>query len=77
MKKLLLAVALAAVAASPAFAARHHRATTDDPANQAYASAPASSDLVIDNGRLIGADPDPFIRGQLLREGDQTLSNGQ
>jgi opacity protein-like surface antigen len=76
MKKLLLAVALAAVAASPAFAARHHRATTDDPANQAYASAPAS-DVVIDNGRVIGADPDPFIRGQLLREGDQTLSNGQ
>jgi hypothetical protein len=76
MKKLLLAVALTAVAASPAFAARHHRATTNDPANQAYASAPGS-DVVIDNGRVIGADPDPFIRGQLLREGDQTLSNGQ
>jgi opacity protein-like surface antigen len=76
MKKLLFAVALAAVAASPAFAARHH-ATTNDPANQAYDSAAPASDAVVDNGRVIGADPDPFIRGQLLREGDQTLSNGQ
>jgi opacity protein-like surface antigen len=77
MKKLLLAAALAAVAVSPAFAAKNHRTTANDPANQTYASAPPNSDIVIDNGRVIGTDPDPFIRGQLQREGDQTQSNGQ
>ncbi|MFA6264790.1 MAG: hypothetical protein WC670_03620 [Pseudolabrys sp.] len=70
MKKIILAGALAIVAASPALAAtRHHphRAVT---ANQAYAYVPAAGNTVVDDGQVLGTDPDPFIRGQLLREGN-------
>jgi len=75
MKKTLLAIALTAVAVSPAFAARH-RVMNNDTAIDAYAYAAPNSDVVVDGGRVIGADPDLFIRGQLLREGDQTELNG-
>lgn len=77
MKKILLAGVLAVVAASPAVAAtRHHRAE----ATQSYAYAPSSpfdsaygrsaGTSVVSDGQVLGADPDPFIREQLLREGN-------
>jgi opacity protein-like surface antigen len=75
MKKYLLAAALAALAASPVLAATHHRAMRSDSANGAYAYVP-QSDAVVDNGKVIGADPDPSIRLQLQREGDHTNLNG-
>jgi opacity protein-like surface antigen len=75
MKKYLLAAALAALAASPALAATHHRAIRSDSANGAYAYVPQSN-TVVDNGTVIGADPDPSIRLQLLRQGDPANWNG-
>ena len=75
MKKYLLAATLAALVASPALAAGYHRAMRDDSAMQAYAFVP-QSDAVVDNGNIIGADPDAVIRMQLLREGDHTQQNG-
>ncbi|HEY0224659.1 MAG TPA: hypothetical protein VGC38_09110 [Pseudolabrys sp.] len=74
MKKLLLTTAaLIALAASPAFAKTHHSQAMD-----AQASAESSSDepgylasspnAVIDDGQVVGVDPDPNIRFQLLRD---------
>jgi opacity protein-like surface antigen len=75
MKKYLLAATLAALVASPALAATYHRAVRNDVAMQAYAFVP-SSDAVVSNGKIIGADPDPAIRTQLLRAGDAADLNG-
>lgn len=75
MKKYLLAATLAALVASPALAATYHRTMRNDSAMQAYAFVP-QGDAVVSNGQVIGADPDPFIRAQLLREGDHTQDNG-
>lgn len=77
MKKYLIAAALAVVAASPALAAQHHRAYRgDDQGYGAYAYASPQSETVVFGGKVIGADPDPAIRTQLLREGDQTGLSG-
>ena len=76
MKKYLLAAALAALAASPALAANSHRAMRQDSATNAYDYVAPNADVVIDGGKVIGADPDPAIRTQLLREGDPTNLNG-
>ena len=76
MKKYLVTLALTALAASPALAATHARVTrSEDPAYSAYAYAP-DSDTVVAGGRIVGKDPDQAIRTQLLREGDQTMLNG-
>lgn len=77
MKKILMAGVLAAVAASPALAASKHARTSDaqtpsryhTTAQAAYAYSPASQFVVL-NGQVLGADPDPFIRGELAREGN-------
>lgn len=71
MKKLLIAAALTAAAASPTFAAtvHHHRAVNTAPvATESYAML-MTSNAVVQDGQLLGVDPDPFIRGQLAREG--------
>ncbi len=76
MKKLLLTtIALAALAASPAFAKSHHSTatTTADPADESYAAGPAagltsSGPAIYSNGQYAGWDPDPNIRFQLLRD---------
>jgi len=75
MKKYLLAAVLAAFAASPALATNSHRAMRNDSADEAFASVPQSG-AVVQDGKVIGADPDPSIRLQLLREGDHTDQNG-
>ena len=78
MKKFLIAAALVTVAASPSFAATtHHRhamqdrmaASADEMALGSYAMAP-STNIVVQDGQVLGADPDPFIRGALAREGN-------
>jgi len=71
-----LAAGLATLAAaSPAFAATHHRAAVRYDAEAAYARASAPDavltnpeNLVIDNGQVVGADPDPFIRSMIERD---------
>ena len=67
MKKLIMTLALTAVAAAPAFAATHTKKTAS--ARAAYAAAVYSTAVIVD-GRAVGADPDPNIRQQLLRDHD-------
>lgn len=76
MKKILIAGVLAVVAASPALAAsKHHRAAAAQSyayvPSSPYASAygPAAGTYVVSNGQVLGADPDPFIRESLVRQG--------
>ncbi len=76
MKKYLLAAALTALAASPALAATQHRAMRNDSANSAYDYVAPNADTIVDDGKVIGADPDSSIRTQLPREGDHTEFNG-
>jgi predicted TIM-barrel enzyme len=64
MKKLLIAVAFAALVATPALAKTH---STTARASDAYAFA-AAPDAVIVNGQVVGADPDPNIRFQIERD---------
>jgi len=77
MKKIIIAVALAVAAASPALAASryHHTDATrayDYAPRSPFASAygPSAGTTVESDGQVIGADPDPFIREQMLREGN-------
>jgi hypothetical protein len=77
MKRYLIAAALAALAASSALAATHRNVMRNDSAAAAYdyVSQPGA---VVDHGKVIGVDPDPAIRAQLLREGDhETINGGQ
>ncbi len=79
MKKIIIgsSLMLAALAASPAFAATHHSRVS---ASQAYpeaydANASADRDLTVSgpavfttDGQYAGWDPDPNIRFQLMRD---------
>jgi hypothetical protein len=79
MKKFIIAAVLSAAAVSPSLAASGHyrhaaqtyrtHATADWRA-AAYAYAMAPIYVVIQGGQVLGADPDPFIRGELIREGN-------
>jgi hypothetical protein len=62
MKKLVIgtALALAALAASPTLAKTHHSGSSAGPAVDPY--------TVIVNGEVVGRDPDPNIRFQLMRD---------
>ena len=91
MKKFFLTAALVAAVASPALAASSHNvrnsAATQD-AQGTYAAAEDSyaqgsdayarpdADTVVADGKIIGRDPDAFIRQSLLREGDHNDQNG-
>ena len=83
MTKYLIAVALAALVATPALAASKNRVYRDQAA-AAYASDPMSgyafgapiANTVVRNGEFLGADPDPTIRMDLLRQGDQLNTGG-
>ena len=63
MKQLVTALALATLAAAPAFAASHKMPKT---ASDAYAAV--NSTLVVVGGQVVGADPDPNIRFQIERD---------
>jgi hypothetical protein len=70
---LVLATVAATLVASPSFAAtRHVRAVQSYTAAQSYAAAPgygyASAPVVIVDGQVVGADPDPNIRLQLMKD---------
>jgi hypothetical protein len=92
MKTFIIALALVCVAASPALAKKDQKQQqqqqmTDNPSDasgyEAYASVPAhksptaKSQAVYLNGEYLGADPDPFIRMQLVRDPPQLLQSGQ
>jgi hypothetical protein len=63
MKILLAAAALAALVTSPAFA----QTARQYPAESAWAAS-VPSDAVIDEGMIIGQDPDPNVRLELRRD---------
>jgi hypothetical protein len=61
LKVVLSAIALAALVAAPAVAKTRTQT----------APAPAySNNVVVQDGKVIGADPDAFIRSEIRREGD-------
>jgi hypothetical protein len=55
--------------------ATQHRAMRSDSANSAYDYVAPNADTIVDDGKVIGADPDPSVRTQLPREGDHTEFN--
>jgi patatin-like phospholipase/acyl hydrolase len=65
MKKIVTALVFAAFAAAPAFAATHHKKA--DQADSAYAAA-TDPNVVIVDGKVVGADPDANIRLNLRRD---------
>ncbi|MGC1465000.1 MAG: hypothetical protein WA792_04640 [Pseudolabrys sp.] len=73
MKILLTTVALAVLAASPAFAASHRHAAQADATPgtvyNSYASVPSQANVISD-GAVVGRDPDANVRLQLLRDAD-------
>jgi opacity protein-like surface antigen len=85
MKKFVIALAAVMLAASPALAKKYHKPVATDPAyqaaDQAYAYVPDAtssigsrhSDAVYAAGQYLGADPDPFIRQQLMRDPSSNL----
>jgi hypothetical protein len=75
--KLAMSVAvLAALVATPALAQKTHRHVSHPVASQLYNStatpAVTGNAVVGDDGRVIGADPDPQIRSELLRDAGQS-----
>ena len=77
MKKLLATSAVLATVfaafSSPAFAARRAPVGYDTPYGQPSGDQTLArpSDVVVTEGRVVGADPDANIRTQLLRDPDQ------
>ena len=72
-KKMVLATAaLALLVASPAFAASARKSAAKQDAQSAYAQAPRAAvspnPVYSADQEYLGADPDPFIRSQLLRD---------
>jgi hypothetical protein len=67
MKKLVTAIGLLAVLASPVLAKSHPAEQRD--ARAAYAqSVGAPSDAVVVDGKVVGQDPDPNVRLELMRD---------
>jgi sarcosine oxidase gamma subunit len=62
VKKLVTALALATIVASPAFAKSHHSGSA------AAAMAGPDPYTVIVNGEVVGRDPDPNVRLSLMRD---------
>lgn len=75
MTKLLTgtALALATLMTAPAFAAPQHHLSSAAMTSQARATNdtyvdPRDRGLVIDDGQVVGRDPDSFIRSQIFRD---------
>ena len=70
MKRLVAAVALATLIAGPAFAQTFDRpAANPESAQSAQRGQNTVKDpnAVMDKGRVIGRDPDPWIRNEIMR----------
>lgn len=74
MKKYFLTAAFAVLAASPALAASTHHARNSVNSELSYAYAQPDAGTVVLDGKVIGRDPDAFIRQSLLKEGDHADS---
>jgi hypothetical protein len=59
LKVVLSAVALAALVAAPAVA----KSRTQNSQAPSY-----SNNVVLDDGKVVGADPDAFVRGEIRRD---------
>jgi len=69
MKKLVTALALATLAASPAFAAKvKYPAPITAAAGESYAYAAMDPYTVVVNGQIVGRDPDANVRLTLKRD---------
>jgi hypothetical protein len=73
MKKLLTALSLATLLATPVVAKERNTISPQAAAAQAYVPSDASpskvdSYTVIVNGRIVGRDPDPNVRLMLTRD---------
>ena len=68
VKILSAALGASIVLAAPAFAAHHKNKAVSAEAASAQAKA-YDSNTVVDDGAVLGADPDPNIRFALKREG--------
>jgi len=74
-KRVVTAVALAALLATPAFAkTRKHQPQQPAAATQGLYNRVDSNAVVNWDGVVIGADPDPSIRAYLLRDDPTRLS---
>jgi Spy/CpxP family protein refolding chaperone len=69
IKKVILAVALAAAVATPALAAVAARTNQEKPWDDASPSVHQSSFDAYKNGVYVGSDPDPRIRLHLEQDG--------
>ena len=67
MKKLVAAVALATLIAGPAVAQRFDSPTQASPRQDQNTNGARDPSAVTDKGRVIGRDPDPWIRNELMR----------
>jgi hypothetical protein len=79
MKMILMATLILSFAASSAMAATRNqsRAALSAAAAQAYAAANNNGTAVIKEGKVRGADPDPYVRFELNREVDPANVSGQ
>ena len=72
MKRLIAAVALTALVAAPALAQRFESPSANPESTQASPNRSQSQagvrdpDAVIDKGKVIGRDPDPWIRNEIM-----------
>lgn len=71
MNKIFLTAAFAVALASPALAATSHHARHATDGAYAADGTYVDAATVVDGGKVLGRDPDVFIRQSLLREGDQ------
>src|SRR5438105_3402268 len=73
MKRLVAALVLASLVAGPALAQRFDSPSSNPESTQASPSrgenqiGAGNRDAIIDKGRVIGRDPDPWIRNEILR----------
>jgi hypothetical protein len=80
MKLILGAAMLAALMAGAAYAetpAAHHAMDNGNAAMRSYAASPAygmdgvyDQSTVVNEGRIVGRDPDPTVRLQILKDAD-------
>jgi len=68
MKKILFGAALVALSASSALAQAFPPQTTAAQRARAYQTLPPT--VVVQDGQIIGADPDPNVRLQLRKDRD-------
>jgi hypothetical protein len=75
IKLALLAVAGTALLAAPASAAQPHRRPTAHSLQYSPAPGVFQNDTVIEGGQYLGRDPDPNVRGQLLKDDSEYEGN--